>query len=127
MAIRTELCVRLPNSPGALADLCQRLGEERVHILALSVDPAAGARLIVDNPLHAAGTLRDAHLDPVERDVLYTTISNAPGAFGRLLRLVAGAGVNVEYAYATSFDDQGGAAVVIGVEDAADASARTGI
>ncbi len=127
MAIRTELVVRLPNSPGALAEVCERLGRERVHILALSLDPASGARLIVDNPLHAAGALRDAHFAVDERDVLYTTVPSTPGALGRLLRQAAAAGVNVEYAYAAAREDDSAASIVLGVADAIDASARTGI
>ena len=34
MAIRTELTLRLPNSPGALADVCAALAAERVRLLA---------------------------------------------------------------------------------------------
>ena len=40
MAIRTELNLRLPNSPGALAAVCRALADERVNIVALAVEPA---------------------------------------------------------------------------------------
>ena len=41
MAIRTELNLRLPNSPGALAAVCRALSDERVNIVGLSVEPSA--------------------------------------------------------------------------------------
>src|SRR5512146_2854808 len=112
MAIRTELGVRLPNSPGALAEVCERLGRERVHILAMSIEPGVGARLLVDNPLSASEVLRAAHVNVVERDVLYATVSDDPGALGRLLRGIANAGVNIEYAYGSSVDGGRGIGVV---------------
>ncbi len=37
MGIRTELTLRLPNSPGALAGVCRLLADERVNIVALSL------------------------------------------------------------------------------------------
>ena len=33
MAIRTELSLRIPNSPGALADVCRLLSQERVNVM----------------------------------------------------------------------------------------------
>ena len=40
MAIRTELNLRLPNSPGALAGVCRLLSDERVNILAMALESA---------------------------------------------------------------------------------------
>ncbi len=127
MAIRTELWVRLENTPGAMADVCEQLGREHVHIVALSLQPGIGARLLVDNSLAAAAVLRDAGLGVVERDVLVTSVSGQPGSLGRLLRGVANAGVNVEYAYGSSLEGRGVVTVVLGVENVLDASARAGL
>ncbi len=55
MAIRTELSLRLQNSPGALSHICQHLSEGRVNILALNLEAGGTLRLVVDNPLHADG------------------------------------------------------------------------
>ena len=52
MAIRTELNLRLPNSPGALAGVCRLLSNERVNVLALSVDAGGQLRMVVDNHVH---------------------------------------------------------------------------
>jgi hypothetical protein len=127
MAIRSEISLRLPNSPGALAGVCRVLAAERVNILALMLDAGGMLRLVVDNDLHAVETLRERHYQADRHDILYTTLPNEPGALSRLLRLVAEAGINLDYAYATALETTTMVAVVIGVGDAERASAVTGI
>ncbi len=127
MAILRELTVRLANSPGALSRVGQVLGGERVNMLAMSVDQSGALRMIVDNPLHAAGTLREQHYQVDERDVLYATVPNEPGALGRVAKMLADAGINLEYAYASGLDRIPMVAVVLGVQDAQRASAAVGI
>src|SRR3972149_4718668 len=104
MAIRTELSLRLQNSPGSLARLCQDLGDERINLLAFSLDVSGTLRLIVDSHIHAAATLREQHYRVEERDVLYTVMPNQPGALGKAVRLVADAGINLDYADATGVE-----------------------
>lgn len=127
MAIRSELSLRLPNNPGALAGACRALADERVNILALSLDAGGTLRVVVDNALHALETLREQHYQAEQRDVLYTTIPNEPGALSRVLRTMTDAGINLEYAYATAIDAGSMVGVVIGVADAQRASAAAGI
>ena len=43
--------------------------------------------------------LREHHHQVTERDVIVTTVPNAPGALAPALTLVSDADVNVEYAY----------------------------
>ena len=125
--IRTELSLRLPNTPGALAGVCQLLSDERVNILAMTLEPAGQLRMVVDNHVHAAGVLRKHHHQVTERDVIVTTVPNAPGALAPALRLVADADVNVEYAYSGAAEGSAMASVVLGVDDAQRASAAAGV
>ena len=127
MAIRTELSLRLPNSPGALGRACRILGDERVNVVALTVERGGTLRMVVDNPLRAAGALEEADYRAEQRDVLVVELPNRPGALADLAKLLAGTGVNVEYAYATAVEDQPTAQVVVGVEDARRAATVTGI
>jgi len=127
MAIRTELNLRLPNSPGALSDVCRLLSDERVGILALSVDPAGHLRLVVDNHVHGAATLRERHHQVTERDVIVMTLSNTPGSLVPALRLVGDANVNIEYAYGGAAEGSPMATVVLGVGDAQRAAAAAGV
>lgn len=127
MAIQKELTVRLANSPGTLGRVAQVLGAEHINVLAMSLDGSGALRLVVDNPLHAAGTLREEHYQVEEHDVLYATLPNEPGALGRVVKLLADAGINLDYAYASGIDRVPMTAIVLGVSDAQKASAITGI
>ena len=126
MAIQRELTVQLANSPGTLGRVAQVLGNERINMLAMSIGGGA-LRMVVDNPLHAAGALREQHYQVEERDVLYATLPNEPGSLGRAVKMLADAGINLDYAYASGIDRVPMVAVVLGVADAQRASAATGI
>jgi hypothetical protein len=126
MAILKELTVKLANSPGTLGRVSEVLGGEHINLLAMSVD-AGALRMVVDNPIHAAGALREQHYQVDVRDVLYAALPNEPGALGRVLKTLVEAGINVDYAYASGIDRVPMVAVVLGVADAQRASAASGI
>jgi hypothetical protein len=96
--IRTELSLRLPNSPGALAGVCRLLSNERVNVLAMMLEGGGQLRLVVDNHTHGGAILREHHHQVTERDVIVTAVPNGPGGLAPILRLVSDANVNVEYA-----------------------------
>ena len=127
MAIRTELNLRLPNSPGALAGVCQLLSDERVNILAMALEAGAQLRMVVDNHVHGAAVLREHHHQVLERDVIVMAVANAPGALAPVLRLVSDANINVEYAYGAGGEGSPSATVVIGVDEAQRAAAAAGV
>jgi hypothetical protein len=127
MAIRTELNLRLPNSPGALADVCRVLADERVRVLALMLESGGTLRMLVDNPVRALGVLRERRHTVAERNVVVAPISNAPGGLAPILALLRDAGVNVEYAYAAAADASTTALAVLGVDDAVRAGTAAGI
>jgi hypothetical protein len=127
MSIRTELSLRLPNSPGALGAVCRALSDEHVNILAMSDEASGPLRLVVDNHVHGAAVLRGLHYKVTERDVLVVSLSHTTGALSAVLRLVADAGINVEYAYGGAGDGGPTASVVLGVDDAMRAGATAGV
>jgi hypothetical protein len=77
--IRTELSLRLPNSPGALAAVTRLLSDERVNILAIALEPGGQLRLVVDNHVHGGAVLREHHHQVAEHEVIVTSMHNAPG------------------------------------------------
>jgi hypothetical protein len=124
--IRTELTLRLPNSPGALAGVCRLLSDEHVNIVALSLQTSGHLHLIVDNPVRASGALAAHHHKVSQHDVLFIVIGHQHGGLAPLLSLVSDAGVNVNYVYGAGAEGATSAAVVIGVDDAMRASAAIG-
>jgi hypothetical protein len=127
MAIRTELNVRLANSPGALAGVCRLLADEHVNITAMSLDTGGQLRLVVDNHVRAAGVLRERHHQVSERPVILAAMAAAAGGLAPILALLASAGVNVEYTYGSIAENARAAAVVIGVADPERAAAAAGV
>jgi hypothetical protein len=127
MSIRTELNLRLPNSPGALAGVCRLLSDERVNIAAMALEASGHLRMVVDNHVHGAAVLREHHHQVTERDVILMPVPNTPGALAPALTLLSDADVNVEYAYGGAADTSAMASVVIGVEDAQRAAAAAGV
>jgi hypothetical protein len=125
--IRTELSLRLGNSPGSLAAVSRLLSDERVNILALGLEAGGQLRMIVDNHVHAAAVLRDHHHQVAERDVIVTTVPNTPGSLGPMMSLMADADINVEYAYGGGSDPGTNAMIVFGVGDAMRAAAAAGV
>ena len=127
MAIRTELTLRLDNTPGALARLCQALRDEKVNILALSLDASGVLHVVPHNPLHAAGLLRGRDYAVEQREVLYVTVPNGPGALASATRMLSAAGVNIDYAFASALADHDMTAIVVAVDDAQRAASAAGM
>ena len=126
MSIRTELSLRLANTPGALRELCDALGAAQVNLLALQLESSGRLRILVDNPLLGADALRARQHAVEQREVLCVSLPNTPGAMAGAARLLAEAGVNVEYAYAAAVEGGPLAVAVFGVADAQRASATAG-
>src|SRR2546425_12921590 len=97
--IRTELTLRLGNSPGALGAVCSLLSDERVNILAMSLEAGGQLRLVVDNHVHGGAVLREHHYKVAERDAIVTAAPHVPGAVAPALKFVSGAHVHVGHAY----------------------------
>ena len=127
MPVRPEIRLRLPNSPGALAAVCRTLADERIQVLALSLEASGQLRLIVDSHSRAVAALQEAHHRVTEGPVLVTVLPHAAGGAAPILRQVADAGVNVEYAYASASDGGATAVLVMGVEDPIRAATATGL
>ncbi len=119
--------MKLPNSPRELEKVVLRLADEKVRIQAFSLDSTGALRLIVDNPLKAFGILTTHEYLIEKREVLCVQIPNEVGALRAATRLISSAGVNVEYAYGSSFDPGRIATVVVAVDDIDRASMTAGV
>ena len=120
MIIR-QLSVFLENKPGRLCAAIDELAKAGVNIRALSLADAAEygiLRLIVDQPdlakevLTASGVVVKAHR------VIALAMRDEPGGAGGILRLLADAGVNIEYMYACVGRISGKALMVVRTDDA---------
>ena len=111
MAIR-QISVFVENKPGRLAEITGYLAEGDVSIRAFSIADTTDfgiLRLIVSDTEKAAQVLRDAGVA--------VSITDVTGAFANVVRTLADAGENVEYAYAFLTPEAGHAYVILRVDD----------
>ena len=116
-----QLSVFIANEAGRVSEVTNVLGDANVDIRGFSVSDTADygiLRLIVDNPDVAAPALRDAGFTVKENDVIVVDLPDHPGGLAGVLRIVAQAGVNIEYVYSLI-----GTYVVLNVVDADRATA----
>lgn len=97
-----QLSVFIENKAGRVSEVTSILGEAGINIRGFSVSDTADfgiLRTIVDQPDEAAALLKDRGFTVKESDVICVELPDRPGGLAGVLRVVAEAGVNVEYVY----------------------------
>lgn len=119
MALATQLTLTVANDKGTLAKLCRDLAEAGVNLLALSAaeraDSAGSIRLLVASPDQAQKALTKAGYAFAAEDVLFVELKNRPGALAKATERLSRAGINIRYAYATTYRRAQRTAAVIAV------------
>ncbi len=130
MPVERQLSIFLENKPGVLARLCDSFAEHGINIEAMSVSDTvdhAVIRLIVSKPEHALHLLEEHGVLVVENDVLALSLSNKPGALGRMAEKLSKARVNIEYLYGTAGTDKRRSLLVVRVDNIKKAARVLGI
>lgn len=97
-----QLSVFIENKSGRVSEVTGILGDAGVNIRGFSVSDTAEfgiLRLVVDRPDEAAVALKAASFTVREDDVICIDLPDVPGGLAGVLKLVASAGVNIEYVY----------------------------
>lgn len=100
--LTTQLAVFLDNKPGALARVCEVLGEADINIIAISTNDTVDhvvIRMVVSDPRRAADLFKARGAMALESEVLLIAGDNKPGSLARIARRLADAGINIDYAY----------------------------
>ena len=98
-----QISVFLENRPGCLHEMTKALADANIDLRGLSLAETSDfgiVRLIVDDVLGTATVLKSARFVASLTDVLAVEVPNVPGGLNRVLELLDGAGINVEYMYA---------------------------
>ncbi len=98
-----QISVFVENRPGALQAMTAVLAENGIDMRAFSLAETSDfgiARIIVDDVYKTTTVLRDADFVHSVTQVLGVALSDTPGGLDKVLRVLADAGVNVEYMYA---------------------------
>jgi hypothetical protein len=111
-----QLSVFIENKAGRVSEVTEVLGTGGVNIRGFSVSDTADfgiLRLVVDRPDEAHALLKEHGFTVRETPVICIELSDVPGALAGMLKIVSGAGVNIEYVYSLV-----GTYVVLNVTDA---------
>lgn len=97
-----QLSVFIENKAGRVSEVTSILGDADVNIRGFSVSDTADfgiLRIIVDKPEEAKAVLKERGFTVKESDVICVLLPDQPGGLAGILKIVAEAGVNVEYVY----------------------------
>jgi hypothetical protein len=97
-----QLSVFIENKAGRVSEITEVLGHANVNIRGFSVSDTADygiVRLVVDRPDDAVTALHGAGFTVKESDVICLKLPDQPGGLAGVLRVIADAGVNIEYVY----------------------------
>lgn len=115
-----QISVFLENKPGQLAELTKVISDSKINLRALSLAEAEDfgvARLIVDDVYNASTTLKEKGFISSTRDVLAISISDEPGSFSKVLKILGDNGINLEYMYSFTTKIVTNANMVLKVND----------
>ena len=111
-----QISLFVENQPGKLVEATQILSDGGVDISALSLADTTDfgiLRIIVDDPDKALSLLRERDYIVKQTDVIAAVMDDCPGGLTSVLRILAQAGVSVEYMYAFVGRREGHAVVVM--------------
>ncbi|MDR1490106.1 MAG: ACT domain-containing protein [Desulfovibrio sp.] len=115
-----QISVFVENSPGRLAEVTEIIGGAGIDLRAVSIADTADfgvLRIIAAEPLRAVELLRSANCVVSVTQVLAVALKDVPGSLAAVLRVLADAGVSIEYLYAFITRKKGDAYVILRVED----------
>jgi hypothetical protein len=98
-----QISIFLENKAGRLLEVTRALSAARINIRALSLADTSDfgiLRLIVDDTEKAKAILKEHGLTVGRTNVVAVEVVDQPGGLDRILQVLGGAGINVEYMYA---------------------------
>ncbi|MBQ6434826.1 MAG: acetolactate synthase [Synergistaceae bacterium] len=98
-----QISVFLENNPGSLHEMTKVLDDAKIDLRGLSLAETSEfgiVRLIVDDVLGTATVLKDAGFVSSLTDVIAVEVPNVPGGLNKVLEILHGEKINIEYMYA---------------------------
>ena len=103
-----QLTVFIENRSGRLSEVLNVLGENGVNIISMSLADTTEfglLRLIVNDPMLGKEKLNEGGFSSLISDVSIIKIPHKAGSLQELLKTIDNNGVNIEYMYGLSVDD----------------------
>lgn len=125
MADVRQISVFINNKPNQLNEAVKSLKDEGINIRAMSLADTKDfgiLRIIVSDTQKACDVLKDSGYAVIITDVVTVSIPDTAGQLSRVLDVLGGEGVNVEYLYAFLGTSEKSVSFVIRVDDNVKAS-----
>ena len=119
-----EVSIFVEHVPGKFLEVVKTLTENNIHVRSFCAAELGGIvvlRLIVDNVLWTASILKTMGYPATFTEVIAVSLPNSPESFCRVLEVMKGAGINIEYAYPFPMRDYS-AGIIFEVDDTARAA-----
>ena len=113
-----QITVFLENQTGRLADVTKILSDEDINLQGFSTTEARDygiLRLVVSNVKRAKEALKNAGFTTHIAEVICITVEDRPGELYKILNILAGKGVNIDYVYVIA-----GTRIILSVENIED-------
>jgi len=121
-----QLSVFVENRRGKLAEIIEALAAKGIDLRALSLadtNEFGLLRLIVSKPDEAYALLREKGIMVRTSEVVAIGVADSPGEFAKATRLIADAGVNLEYMYTLASPKNGEAVIITRIDQPGEAIA----
>jgi len=115
-----QLSIFLENKPGKLVEALETIADAGIDLRALSLADTADfgiLRVIVDKPAQALFELKEAGFLVKSSKVIPVAVGDKPGGLVAVMRVLAQAGIGIEYTYAFVAHSRDSAYVIIRVND----------
>ena len=128
-----QISVFVENKKGRLAKITEVLGQGGIDLIALSIADTTNfgiMRCIVSDPEKAILLLKQHGFTASTTEVIVAEVTDKPGGLARVLKILDGAGISVEYLYSFVRTPNENALILFRVEDipaAVDALKKDGI
>jgi len=113
-----QITVFLENQTGRLADVTKILSDENINLQGFSTTEARDygiLRLVVSDVKRAKEALKNAGFTTHIACVICITVEDRPGELYKILNILAGKGVNIDYVYVIT-----GTRIILSVENIED-------
>ena len=115
-----QLSILAENKPGTLARVTKILAKEKINIRSITISSHGEFGIInaiVDHPRQAQKALNREGLSVNLKDIIAVSIEDKPGAFDKLVQLLAGKNINIENSYGFVLESWKKAIIILDVQE----------
>lgn len=115
-----QIAVFLENSKGRLNELASVLAKEHIDMLTMTIADTQDfgiVRIITTDNSRAVSVLKNDGFTVTETELIGIEVNDVPGALARVLKVLAGGNIDIEYLYSYARTEGHNAIILIKVQE----------